>query len=169
MGKINYNDKQFLYQTADIPAENKVNDVDMNEIKEVVNDNDDDFNAFKSDIDDYVTGRYNNGAGWAWTVWKSGRVELTGRVQHTGLSMTTQSAGTYYGQNNTGTKTTTLPVTLASQHLILTAEAGSRSSGVYVYNANASGNTVTTEFRAFASSTNASCGVWYYIVGYLAS
>lgn len=41
MGKINYNDKQFLYQNADIPAENKVNDVDMNEIKGVVNENDD--------------------------------------------------------------------------------------------------------------------------------
>lgn len=41
MGKINYNDKQFLYQNADIPAENKVNDVDMNEIKDVVNENDD--------------------------------------------------------------------------------------------------------------------------------
>lgn len=41
MGKINYNDKQFLYQNADIPAENKINDVDMNEIKQVVNENDD--------------------------------------------------------------------------------------------------------------------------------
>lgn len=43
MGKINYNDKQFLYQNASIPAENKVNDVDMNEIKDVVNENDDDY------------------------------------------------------------------------------------------------------------------------------
>lgn len=41
MGKINYNDKQFLYQNASIPAENKVNDVDMNEIKNIVNGNDD--------------------------------------------------------------------------------------------------------------------------------
>lgn len=40
MSKINYNDKQFLYQNADVPAENKVNDVDMNEIKQVVNEND---------------------------------------------------------------------------------------------------------------------------------
>ena len=41
MSKINFNDKQFLYQNADVPAENKVNDVDMNEIKQVVNENDD--------------------------------------------------------------------------------------------------------------------------------
>lgn len=40
MSKINYNDKQFLYQNADVPAENKVNDADMNEIKQVVNEND---------------------------------------------------------------------------------------------------------------------------------
>lgn len=48
MGKINYNDKQFLYQNADIPAENKVNDVDMNEIKDVVNENDDDYRTLIS-------------------------------------------------------------------------------------------------------------------------
>ena len=51
MSKINYNDKQFLYQNADVPAENKVNDVDMNEIKQVVNENDDkigDLNNLKT-------------------------------------------------------------------------------------------------------------------------
>ena len=36
---ITYGDKSYLNQNADIPATNKVQDVDMNEIKEVVNNN----------------------------------------------------------------------------------------------------------------------------------
>ena len=41
MSKITYTDKQFLYENSDIPAINKVQDSDMNEIKQVVNENDD--------------------------------------------------------------------------------------------------------------------------------
>ena len=36
---ITYDDKQYLNQNADIPAINKVQDTDMNEIKSVVNNN----------------------------------------------------------------------------------------------------------------------------------
>lgn len=36
---ITYDDKQYLNQNADIPATNKVQDADMNEIKSVVNNN----------------------------------------------------------------------------------------------------------------------------------
>lgn len=36
---ITYDDKQYLNQNADIPAINKVQDTDMNEIKAVVNNN----------------------------------------------------------------------------------------------------------------------------------
>ncbi len=36
---ITYDDKQYLNQNADIPATNKVQDTDMNEIKSVVNNN----------------------------------------------------------------------------------------------------------------------------------
>lgn len=36
---ITYEDKQYLNQNADIPATNKVQDIDMNEIKSVVNNN----------------------------------------------------------------------------------------------------------------------------------
>lgn len=36
---LTYGDKQFLNQNADIPATNKVEDTDMNEIKQVVNNN----------------------------------------------------------------------------------------------------------------------------------
>lgn len=36
---ITYEDKQYLNQNVDIPATNKVQDIDMNEIKTVVNNN----------------------------------------------------------------------------------------------------------------------------------
>ena len=36
---ITYGDKQYLNENADIPATNKVQDIDMNEIKSVVNNN----------------------------------------------------------------------------------------------------------------------------------
>lgn len=36
---LTYGDKQFLNQNADIPATNKVQDTDMNEIKSIVNNN----------------------------------------------------------------------------------------------------------------------------------
>ena len=39
MAQITYADKTALYQNEDVAAENKVRDVDMNEIKQVVNDN----------------------------------------------------------------------------------------------------------------------------------
>ena len=40
MGKITYADKETLYTNADIPANKKVQSSDMNEIKQVVNEND---------------------------------------------------------------------------------------------------------------------------------
>lgn len=41
MSKITYADKETLYTNADIPANKKVQSSDMNEIKQVVNENDD--------------------------------------------------------------------------------------------------------------------------------
>ena len=41
MGKITYADKETLYTNNDIPANQKVQSSDMNEIKKVVNENDD--------------------------------------------------------------------------------------------------------------------------------
>jgi hypothetical protein len=42
MAKITYTNKAYINQNADIPVANKVTDDDMNEIKSVVNTNDDD-------------------------------------------------------------------------------------------------------------------------------
>lgn len=41
MAKITYANKSYLNQNASVPASNKIQDVDMNEIKTVVNTNDD--------------------------------------------------------------------------------------------------------------------------------
>lgn len=43
MAKITYEDKVYLSENLDVPNVNKVRDVDMNEIKSVVNTNDDDM------------------------------------------------------------------------------------------------------------------------------
>ena len=117
---------------------------------------------------DYIVERGNDGTGWAWTKYKSGRVELTGWFQQTGINCTSQSAGTYYG----GSKTNNLPFSITRLHLSLTNETSSRSSGVYVYSISFNGSnniytSITTEFRAHASTTNGNCGVYYYIIGYL--
>lgn len=47
---ITYGDKQFLNQNVDIPATNKVQDTDMNEIKSVVNNNATETNTNTNDI-----------------------------------------------------------------------------------------------------------------------
>lgn len=38
MARITYTDKEYLNENQDVPATNKVQDIDMNEIKSVIND-----------------------------------------------------------------------------------------------------------------------------------
>ena len=47
---ITYGDKSYLNQNADIPATNKVQDIDMNEIKSVVNNNANELSGVFSNI-----------------------------------------------------------------------------------------------------------------------
>lgn len=102
--------------------------------------------------------------GWKWRKWNSGRVELIGWVQYTSIKLDKASQGTYYNET-TGTKTTTLPISLSSVDYIGVRETSSRSSGTYVYNTAISGNTLTIEFRAFGNTNNGSCGVQFNIIG----
>lgn len=51
---ITYGDKQYLNQNADIPATNKVQDTDMNEIKSVVNNNANETSNNTTNIDNIV-------------------------------------------------------------------------------------------------------------------
>jgi hypothetical protein len=50
MAKITYDNKSYINQNADIPAANKVQDSDLNEIKTVVNTNDDTQNSISQDF-----------------------------------------------------------------------------------------------------------------------
>ena len=51
---ITYGDKSYLNQNADIPATNKVQDTDMNEIKSVVNNNANETSNNTTNIDNIV-------------------------------------------------------------------------------------------------------------------
>ncbi len=158
---ITFTDKSTMNANADIPAVNKVQATDMNEIKSVVNNN---ANA----INDYVIDQGTQTAGgvtWTYIKWNSGRAEILGYKPYSGLSMTSQSAGTYYGTGTSGSGTATLPFSLSTVLYIGRQETSPRSSGVYVYDTSINGTTLTTQFRAFASSSNVSCAVNYHIVG----
>lgn len=50
MSKINYTDKEFLNKNVEIADNRKVNDTDLNEIKQVVNENYDEFNEYTSGV-----------------------------------------------------------------------------------------------------------------------
>lgn len=52
--KITYTDKESLI-TSPLPEENKVTDTDMNEIKNVVNSNDDEITALKTKTQNFQT------------------------------------------------------------------------------------------------------------------
>jgi hypothetical protein len=55
---ITYEDKQYINQNADIPATNKVQDTDMNEIKSVVNNNANEFAENINLQETYATNSY---------------------------------------------------------------------------------------------------------------
>jgi hypothetical protein len=104
-------------------------------------------------------------SGWNYIKWSSGKVELFGSTQNTGLKLTTASAGTYYGSGNDGVRSTTLPFDFDTVLFVGYREISARSSGIYIYDASVSGSTLTTQFRAHASSNNVSCGGMYHIIG----
>ena len=55
MGKITYDDKVTMNENADIPAVNKGRAADWNEIKNVVNENDDIVNGISQALPDIIT------------------------------------------------------------------------------------------------------------------
>lgn len=104
-------------------------------------------------------------SGWNYVKWLSGKVELFGSNQNTGLKLTTASAGTYYGTGTNGERSVTLPFTFDTILFVGYREISSRASGVYIYDVSVSGNTLTTQFRAHASANNVACGGSYHIIG----
>ena len=158
---ISYTNKEALNQNSSVADINKVKADDMNEIKSVVN------NTANAIVDYIVETGTTTGtgdvAGWKYEKYASGKIILMKNIAHTGMTITSQSAGTYYG----GVKTNTLPYTLSTVDFIGMQETSPRSSGVYAYTTSISQATLTTEFRAHAAMSNGtgSCGVTYYIVG----
>lgn len=100
---------------------------------------------------------------WLWRKWQSGYVELFAFEQYSGLSITSASAGTYYGAS----QDIDLPFTLTELYAQSGQLAGTVSSGVYPYKIYtvSSGTKLRTEFRAHASNASASCGIKYYLIG----
>ena len=157
---ITYTNKATMNENASIPAINKCQASDMNEIKSVVNNN---ANA----LADYVKEQGTTTAGgttWTYIKWNSGRVDLYATGSKTGMTIATASGGTYY---NTNAKLTlTLPYSLSSVLYIGVQEIGPRSSGIWAYASTISGTTLTTEFRSFAAiNSNGACGCNYHLVG----
>lgn len=50
MGKITFTDKEALNIESDVPAKNKIQATDVNQIKNVVNQNDDEFNNLQTKV-----------------------------------------------------------------------------------------------------------------------
>ena len=64
---ITYDDKQYLNENVDIPATNKVQDTDMNEIKSVVNNNANETTLLQEGLQDlgfYSSTEVNTGKKW---------------------------------------------------------------------------------------------------------
>lgn len=85
MKTITFANKSYLNENASVPAENKVRDIDMNEIKEVVNDN---------------TQEYRNTMGVSSNTWSSSGTYTTGSIV---------IYNNVFYENITGTNTNTNP------------------------------------------------------------
>lgn len=157
---ITYADKATMNENASIPAINKCQAADMNEIKNVVNNN-------ANTLADYVTEQGTttvSSTTWTYRKWNSGKVDLYASGSKTGMTIATASGGTYYGVS--AKLELTLPFTLSSVLYIGVQETSPRSSGVWAYGTSISGTTLTTEFRSFAAiNNNGACGCSYHIVG----
>lgn len=99
---------------------------------------------------------------WTYRKWNSGIYEAWRKYQATGMTITTQSAGTYYG----GSKQLALPSFNTGVSSVTYGNTTSQSSGVYIYNTEPiSGNKLNINYRAHASSSNSSCGGYFHIIG----
>ena len=104
--------------------------------------------------------------GWKWRKWNSGLMEMTKYIAYTGITCTSKSNNHFYG----ATKNVNLPFTFDEVDFIGYQEQSPRASSTFIYNSQINnGNTLMTEFRAYASQSNVNCSARYYIRGTLAS
>lgn len=113
---------------------------------------------------DYVVDRGTSGS-WKYVKWASGEIELWASIGFTGLNLTSQSSGTYYGTS----KTITVPVVTYVDNVQATEtnRISSHNSGVFIHNVSADngGNILGFDFRSFASYSNVSCTLFLEVKG----
>lgn len=109
---------------------------------------------------------------WDYRLWSDGTYEAWRSHGFTGMALTSSSAGTYYGGGTT-LGVPTFPNnsnTGVTQCLCTASNAFSHSSGVYLYqtehaSATTATSSLTFQFRAHASTSNAACGLDIYLKG----
>lgn len=111
-----------------------------------------------------ISSSYTDGTanGWDYRKYANGTFEAWRRDQLTGLTMTSSSYGTYYGDN--AYKDFSSPFTCTVKFATATP-TGSMGSGVFVYCINPITGGIRVEFRAHASISGANCGIYTYIKG----
>lgn len=116
--------------------------------------------ASETITDDVVVeeGTNNN---WTYRKWKSGKYEAHRYYQATGMNITSQSGGTYYG----GNKTISLPSFHSSTQCINYSNTSSQGSGVYINSVDVNGSNLIIDYRAHASVTNTNCGGYLNLRG----
>lgn len=100
---------------------------------------------------------------WIYRKWKNGYYEAWRFYQGSNLTITTASAGTYYG----GSASISLPSFNATTTVYCTyGNYPSQSSGVYIYQTSVSSKTtMAIYYRAHTSVSGANCGGYFYIRG----
>lgn len=118
-------------------------------------------------IADYVVSRYDSG-NWKCVKWNSGFAECFGTHAFTGISLTSQSGGTYYGSN----KSLNLPSNLFKTIHSAFAMASSvpyrtgHSSGIIVHGVeNGTTTKIEVDFRSHTSISNGSTGAYFHVSG----
>ena len=101
---------------------------------------------------------------FAYRKWKNGTYEAWTSYTATSLTLTSSSAGTYYGGSAT---TLNLPSFSTYVGYISYAVTSPTSSGVYIYRVypNAAGTQLSVEYRAHASTSGGTCGTSIYVRG----
>lgn len=111
-------------------------------------------------VADWVTEQGTNNS-WNYKKWHSGKYEAWRYYQATALTITTASAGTYYG----GERNVPFPSFHRSLEACIYSNAKSQSSGVFIYCVETNGSNLKVYYRAHASITDAVCGGYFYIHG----
>lgn len=103
--------------------------------------------------------------GWTYYKYPDGTYEAYQRIQLSGLSLTTASAGTYYGDDSAH------DYSYPSFHINGSGIYGNAiacptlSSGIYVYSVELYPTVYRVNVRATASNTSANIGVWMHVKG----